>query len=69
MAISADTWLLIRYPDTTCGGTGYVAVNIQSRQLCPDCLGSGLDERRIADDTTKGLIPTWVLEQRTRVQQ
>lgn len=69
MAISADTWLLIRYPDATCGGTGYVAVNLQARQQCPDCKGSGFDERRITDDTAKGLIPKWVLEGRTRFSQ
>lgn len=69
MAISADTWLVIRYPDTTCGGTGSIAVNLTAKQQCPDCKGSGLDERRIADDTAKGLIPKWVLEQRTRVQK
>lgn len=69
MAISADTWLLLRYSDTTCGGTGYIAVSLAQRQLCPDCRGSGLNERRITEDTAKGLIPKWVLEQRTRVPQ
>jgi DnaJ-class molecular chaperone len=67
MAISADTWLVIRYSDATCGGTGTIATGIIAKQQCPDCHGSGLDERRIADDTAKGLIPKWVLEQRTRV--
>lgn len=69
MAINADTWLVVRYPDATCGGTGFVAVSLASHQLCPDCKGSGLDEKRIVEDTAKGLIPKWVLEQRTRAPQ
>lgn len=69
MAISADTWLVIRYPDATCGGTGFIAVSLAPRQLCPDCQGSGLDERRITEETARGQIPKWVLEQRTRVSQ
>lgn len=66
MAISADTWLLIRYPDPTCGGDGKVSVGLVSDQTCPDCQGSGLNEKKIARDTSANLIPTWVLEQRTR---
>lgn len=66
MAVSADTWLLIRYPDTTCGGTGSIAVSLVQKQQCPDCKGSGLNEAQIIADTAKGLIPKWVLEQRTR---
>jgi predicted Zn-ribbon and HTH transcriptional regulator len=69
MVVSADTWLVIRYPDATCGGTGYVAVSLTPRSQCPDCRGSGLDERRIQADSAKGLIPKWVLEQRTRFSQ
>jgi hypothetical protein len=65
MALNADNWLLIRYADSTCGGTGTLNVNIVKQQ-CPDCKGTGLDERRITDDTAKGLIPKWVLEQRIR---
>lgn len=64
MAISADNWLLTRYPDTTCGGVGTINVNLV-KQRCPDCEGTGLNERRIAEDTGKGLIPQWVLDQRT----
>jgi DnaJ-class molecular chaperone len=64
MTLSADTWLKMRYPDTTCGGSGTVAVGIVKQQ-CPDCKGTGLDERRIIEDTAKNLIPKWVLEQRT----
>jgi hypothetical protein len=64
MALSADTWLKIRYPDATCGGEGSVSVGI-IKQQCPDCRGTGLNERRIEEDTAKSLIPTWVLEQRT----
>lgn len=67
MALSADNWLRIRYPDSTCGGVGSIAVGI-IKQQCPDCRGTGLDERRIVDDTAKGLIPKWVLEQRTLIQ-
>jgi hypothetical protein len=69
MAISADTWLVTRYPDLTCGGTGYVSVSLASKQLCPDCRGSGLDERRVEADAVRGQIPKWVLEQRTRKSQ
>lgn len=64
MALNADTWLLFRYADATCGGNGTIAVGIV-KQACPDCLGSGLDERRIVEDTAKGIIPAWVTEQRT----
>lgn len=64
MAISADTWLLIRYPDPTCGGTGGVSVNIAD-QKCPDCGGTGLNEQAIAQDIGRGVIPDWVLQQRT----
>jgi DnaJ-class molecular chaperone len=64
MTLSADGWLKVRYPDPTCGGDGQVSVNLVTQQ-CPDCKGKGLDERRIAEDTGKGLIPKWVLEQRT----
>ena len=64
MALNADTWLKIRYPDATCGGEGTVNVGI-IKQKCPDCNGTGLDERRIADDTAKNQIPQWVLDQRT----
>jgi hypothetical protein len=64
MALNADNWLKLRYPDSTCGGTGTINVGI-IKQQCPDCRGTGLDEQRIRDDTDKSLIPAWVLEQRT----
>lgn len=64
MALSADSWLRIYYADPTCGGTGSVATGVV-KQACPDCQGSGLNEQRIAEDTPEGVIPTWVLEQRT----
>ena len=64
MALSADTWLKLRYPDSTCGGSGSVAIGILKQQ-CPDCRGTGLDERRIADDIGRSLIPQWVIDQRT----
>jgi hypothetical protein len=50
--------------DSTCGGAGTVNIGIVKQQ-CPDCRGTGLDEQRIHDDTDKGLIPAWVIEQRT----
>jgi hypothetical protein len=65
MAISADTWLLVRYPDPTCGGTGSVSTGVVNKQSCPDCKGSRLNEKRVAEDTGRGLIPDWVLQQRT----
>lgn len=66
MTLTADSWLKIRYPDATCGGEGTINVGL-IKQQCPDCRGTGLDERRIADDTAKGLIPQWVLDNRTLV--
>lgn len=69
MAISADTWLVMLYADPTCGGTGYIAISLVPRSQCPDCRGSGLDEKRIQADEARGLIPKWVLEQRTRFSQ
>lgn len=63
MALSADSWLRAKYSDATCGGIGSVATGV-IKQVCPDCRGSGLDERRITEDTAKGIIPRWVIEQR-----
>lgn len=68
MPVSADTWLKIRYSDATCGGTGSVNTGI-IKQQCPDCRGTGLDEKRIEAETAKGMVPQWVIEQRTILSQ
>lgn len=65
MPLSADNWLKQRYADPTCGGDGQVNVGIVKQQ-CPDCRGTGLDERKIAEDEARGAIPAWVLQQRTQ---
>jgi hypothetical protein len=39
------------------------------KQQCPDCRGTGLDEKRIEAETAKGMVPQWVIEQRTILSQ
>lgn len=66
MAINADAWLLVRYPDPTCGGTGSLSTGLADSQQCPDCRGSRLNQAKVDEAIGRGLVPDWVLQQRTR---